>query len=105
MQYLTSFFKFLFNTPDAHAQIPSSPTLGDIIRVFWNDAVVPAMIFLFVLATVVFIFGLIRFIAEADSEEAQATGKRYIVWGIIGMFIMFGTGAIMLVISNFFSSL
>ncbi|PJE64505.1 MAG: hypothetical protein COU90_01535 [Candidatus Ryanbacteria bacterium CG10_big_fil_rev_8_21_14_0_10_43_42] len=105
MSIILSYMELLFGIPSAHAQIPASPTLGDIIKKLWNEAILPAIVFLFVLATVVFIIGLIRFIAGADSEEAQATGKRYIIWGIVGMFIMFGTGAIMLVISNFFSAL
>lgn len=89
----------------AHAAIPSKPTLGDIIRVTWNDAIRPAIIFLFVLATVVFIWGLIEFIASAESEEGRTRGKRNIVYGIIGMTIMLATGAILVVIDNFFKSI
>jgi len=97
--------KYLFSIPIARAQIPASPTLGDIIRVTWNDAIRPAIIFLFVLATVVFIWGLIEFISSADSEEGRTRGKRNIIWGIVGMAIMLATGAIMTVLNNFFKSL
>jgi hypothetical protein len=89
----------------AQGTIPNSPTLGDIIRVTWNDAIRPAIIFLFVLATVVFIWGLVEFIASAENEEGRTRGKRTIVWGIIGMTIMVVTGAIMVVIDNFFKAL
>lgn len=89
----------------AYAQIPSSPTVGDIIRTTWNEAVRPAVIFLFLLATVVFLVGLVQFIANADSEEARTKGKRTIVWGVVGMTIMFSAGAIMAILDAFFKSL
>ena len=91
--------------PYAYAQIPAGPKLGDIIRVTWNDAIRPTIIFLFLLATAVFIWGLVEFIANAESEEARTRGKRTIVYGIIGMTIMLVTGAILVVIDNFFKSL
>ena len=87
------------------AAIPAGPTLGDIIRVTWNEAIRPAIIFLFLLATVVFIWGLIEFIANADSEEGRTRGKRNIIYGIVGMTIMFITGALMTMIDYFFRSL
>lgn len=89
----------------AHAAIPAKPTLGDIIRVTWNDAIQPAIIFLFLLATVIFIWGLIEFVASADSEEGRTRGKSKILYGTIGMTIMLATGALMTVIDNFFKSL
>lgn len=89
----------------AHAAIPESPTLGDIIRVTWNDAIRPAIIFLFVLATAVFLWGLVEFIGSAESEEGRTRGKQNIVYGIVGMAIMIATGAILVVIDNFFKSL
>ena len=91
--------------PEARAQIPAGPTMGDIIRVTWNEAIRPAIIFLFILATVVFLWGLIEFVASADSEEGRTRGKRNIIYGIIGMAIMFAAGAIITVLDNFFKSL
>ena len=96
---------FILHFHEASADIPASPTMGDIIRATWNGAIRPAIIFLFVLATVVFIWGLIEFVASADSEEGRTRGKRNIIWGIVGMAIMFATGAIMTILDNFFKSL
>ncbi len=94
-----------FFIKSTQAAIPDSPKLGDIIKVTWNDAIRPAIIFLFVLATAVFIWGLIEFIASAESEDGRTRGKRNIVYGIIGMAIMFATGAIITVLDNFFKSI
>lgn len=94
-----------FFIKSAHAAIPGSPTLGDIIRVTWNEAIRPAIIFLFVLATAIFIWGLIEFVASAESEEGRERGKRNIVYGIVGMTIMVVTGAILVLLDNFFKSI
>ncbi|OGZ44473.1 MAG: hypothetical protein A3J55_04505 [Candidatus Ryanbacteria bacterium RIFCSPHIGHO2_02_FULL_45_17b] len=94
-----------FFIKSAHAAIPASPTLGDIIKVTWNDAIRPTIVFLFLLATVIFIWGLIEFISNAESEDGRTRGKRNIVYGIMGMSIMLATGAIMMILQNFFTSI
>lgn len=82
----------------------SGKSLGDIIAVLWNDAIRPAIIFLFIAATVVFMAGIVRYLASGDSEEARETGKKHIIWGIVGMTIMFATGAIIAVLQSFVKS-
>lgn len=91
--------------PIAHAVIPAEPTLADVIAKTWNGVIRPAIVFLFLLATVVFIWGLVQFIFAGDNEEGRSTGKKHIVWGLIGMAIMLSTGAIMQVLENFFLDL
>jgi uncharacterized membrane protein YidH (DUF202 family) len=85
--------------------ISSAQTMADIIKTTWNELIRPAIIFMFVLATVVFIWGLIQFINNADDEEGRNTGKRHLLWGIIGMAIMVSAGAIIIVIQNFVQSI
>lgn len=43
---------------------------------------------LFALATLYFLFGLMKFIQNQDDENAQEEGKRHMVWGVIGIFLM-----------------
>lgn len=43
---------------------------------------------LFALATFYFLFGLLKFIQNQDDENAQEDGKRHMVWGVIGIFLM-----------------
>ncbi len=68
-------------------------------------AIYPVLIFLFAVAIAIFIWGIIRFIAAADNEEERAIGKKHLVWGIIGLFIMFAVWGIIAVIRNFINSL
>jgi hypothetical protein len=61
----------------------------------------PFIGFLFVLATVWFLIGLARFFL-AGSPEDRETGKKHMVWGLIGMFIMVSVFGIMTLIVNTF---
>ncbi len=43
---------------------------------------------MFAVALLVFFWGLVEFIYKAGSDEGRETGKRNMLWGIVGMFIM-----------------
>ncbi len=45
-------------------------------------------------AFLVFIWGIVVFIASADNEEKRSEGQRHMIWGIIGLVILFGANAI-----------
>jgi hypothetical protein len=55
---------------------------------FVNNIVNPIIYFLFAVALMYFLYGVIIFIVNADDEEARNTGKKHILWGIVGLFIM-----------------
>ena len=60
----------------------------------------PIFSILFGIAFIVFIWGVIEYFLEHDSEEAHTKGKHHMMWGIIGMFIMFAAFALVRVITN-----
>lgn len=39
-------------------------------------------------AVAVFFWGVVKFISNADDEKAVAEGKLYLVWGMIGIFVI-----------------
>lgn len=41
-------------------------------------------------------------IKGADSEEDLKTGKRHLLWGLIGLLIMFGAQGILMIIKGTF---
>ena len=49
----------------------------------------PIIILGFVVATIVFFYGIAKFIWSADSDTDRDEGKRSIMYGIVGLFIMF----------------
>ena len=50
--------------------------------------IVPILYLLATLSFAFFIWGLVEFIAKADSQEARDKGKQHMIWGIVGLFIM-----------------
>ncbi|KKS83383.1 MAG: hypothetical protein UV60_C0042G0004 [Parcubacteria group bacterium GW2011_GWA2_43_11] len=52
------------------------------------------------LALVVFVWGLVVFIAKADNEQERDAGKQKMVWGIIGLFVLVSIWGIILLLQN-----
>ena len=55
----------------------------------------PLIIMAFAVATLVFIWGLAEFLMRQDNEEARDIGRQHMLWGIVGLVIMFGVFGIM----------
>lgn len=51
-------------------------------------------------AFILFVFGVVEFIAGATNEEKREAGKKHLVWGIIGLVIVFGATAIVNILKN-----
>jgi hypothetical protein len=69
-------------TPNLSAITPYSKAIIDLI----NGIAVPVLM---AVAFIVFLWGVYRyFILGADSETERATGKQFVLWGIIGFVII-----------------
>ena len=55
---------------------------------------------MFALAVLYFLFGLAEFIRNQDNEEAQSAGKKHMLWGVIGVFLMMAVGGILSIIER-----
>lgn len=60
----------------------------------------PLIIFVFALAVVYFVYGLVKYLLSPDDTKIREDSKRHMLWGVIGMFIMVATFAIMNLILN-----
>ncbi|MBY0110601.1 hypothetical protein K2Y00_01175 [Patescibacteria group bacterium] len=59
----------------------------------------PIITLLALAAFVVFIWGVVEFIGGAGDSEKREKGKKHIIWGLIGLVIIFGARAIVGIIS------
>ena len=50
-------------------------------------------------AFVIFVWGVVEFIRGADNTETREKGQRHMVWGIVGLVILFGANAIINIIT------
>lgn len=77
------------STKIAYATLDSF--IGNVDRMIIN----PLILFLFALAVVYFLYGVLEFIMNQENEEAKTKGKSHMLWGIIGITIMMGVFTIM----------
>lgn len=76
-------------------------TVNSVVGKIVDNVVYPAIIFMFGLAVLMFIWGMINFFKGGDDPAAREQGQRHILWGIIGMAIMVSVfGIIRLVASS-----
>ncbi len=55
-----------------------------------------------VVAVAVFLWGIIRYITSAGDEEKQKSSRNYIIYGLIGIFVMVAFWGIITVVANSF---
>lgn len=70
----------------------------DINRTILN----PLIQFAFIIAFVVFIWGVFQFIRNANSPEGRKKGQDHMIWGIVGLVIMIGVYGIINIITRTF---
>ena len=79
----------LFSTKIAYADL--NGFIGKVDTLIIN----PLIEFLFALAIVYFLYGVFGFIMNQDSEEKKTSGKRHMLWGVVGITIMLGVWTIL----------
>ncbi len=62
--------------------------------------VVPLIEGLFILTTLIFIWGLFQLITHGGDSTARKIGQDHILWGVVGMFIMISAYGIIRLIGN-----
>lgn len=68
-----------------------------------NSAILnPLILLVFAIATITFVYGLVQFISSETSDKEREEGKKKIMYGLLGMFIMFSAyGLIRLILGTF----
>lgn len=60
-----------------------------------TEIINPLILFLIAVAVAYFLYGLMMFIRNQDNEESQEEGKKHMLWGVIGLAIMFSVYGIL----------
>lgn len=81
----------------AHAQVTAFTILHFITIALGQFVAVGVGI-----ALVVFIWGLVRFIANAGDEKGVAEGKQRMVWGIVGLFLVVTVWGVVTLLTQLF---
>ncbi|MEI8130226.1 MAG: hypothetical protein WCG55_01850 [bacterium] len=81
--------------------IGGSHNVTDVIKYFAcfiEQSIVP---FLFAVAIVIFMYGVVKFIGTQESSEREA-GKQFMLWGIIALAVMFSVWGITTLVGSTF---
>lgn len=62
----------------------------------------PIITVLFAVALLIFFYGIVQFISSETSDSKRDEGKKKIIYGLLGMFIMFSAYGIIRLILNTF---
>lgn len=76
--------------------------MDSLISAISEQILNPLIMALFAIALLVFLWGLVRFIAQGGDEEVRTTAKRHILYGLLGMAIMFSAFALTRLITGVF---
>jgi hypothetical protein len=71
-----------------------------IISPIITNIVNPVVELMFAIALIVFVWGVVEMFMGGDSAEAMTKGKKHMLGGIIGIFIMVSAWGIINLISN-----
>jgi hypothetical protein len=74
----------------------------DFLRKFELAILNPLITLIGLAAFVVFVWGIVEFIGGAGNEEKIKIGQQHMIWGFIGLAIMFGAHAIVALLASTF---
>lgn len=64
--------------------------LDTLITKIAENIINPTLLLLFALALVYFLWGVLKYIREADKAASREEGASHMLWGVVGMAIMIG---------------
>ncbi len=79
-------------------------SITQIIDKIKTEIINPAIYLLFGIAVLMFIWGIISYIASAGNPGKAEQGKKIMLYGIIGLFVMASALGIVKILCNFFGT-
>ena len=70
-----------------------------------ESAIIDPLVTVIALAAfILFVYGVVEFIRGADNEETRKTGQQHMLWGVVGLAILFGAKAIVSLVQKIVAS-
>ena len=77
-------------------------TVNSLLNGIVGTILQPLVELMFVVALAIFFLGIIEFIMTSSTDEGREKGKKNILYGVIGMFVMFSVYGIIAIITGTF---
>jgi uncharacterized membrane protein YidH (DUF202 family) len=65
-----------------------------------REILTPIITLISLAAFALFVYGVVEFIRNADNDEKRRSGQQHMIWGIIGLAIIFGANAIIKILTS-----
>lgn len=65
-----------------------------------REIINPLITLIALAAFIVFVWGVVDFIRNGEDVEKRSKGQQHMIWGIIGLVILFGAQAILQIIAR-----
>jgi succinate dehydrogenase/fumarate reductase cytochrome b subunit len=85
------------------ATAAANPAFSNFLNAVVVQIINPLILLLVAVAFVVFIWGVFQFIAHAGDETKRHEGQQAILWGLVGLVIMFGAYGIINIAATSFN--
>ena len=98
---LSLLFLVLVSVPAVSVLAASPKDFKGVVNLIIEGILQPLVPFLIGLAVVVFIYGVLLLMLSEGGEKKEE-GKQYMLWGIIGIFVMVSVWGLVAIVSNTF---
>ena len=94
-------FQILNIVKVAYATTTEVVDVDTLVQKVNSNIINPLIKLMFALAFLVFVWGVFQFLMNKQDEKNVTAGKQHMIWGVIGMAIMFSAfGIINLIVST-----
>ncbi len=83
--------------------LATNPLFQDLLR--YVTCIIAKSVFplIFVLAIVMFVWGVVQYVINNDEEAKKAKGKQFMIWGIIGLTVMVSVWGLVRIVGKTFN--
>lgn len=82
------------------SNVAKNSVIHDLVTKIMNAVIIPIIEGLFLFTFLMFVWGVVNMIRNADSEDGRKEGRSHVLWGVIGMVIMISAYGIIRLIAN-----
>lgn len=79
----------------AYAAVDAQTTIGPFIAKIQDVILFPLISLMMGVALLVFLWGVFQYISQAESDEARKLGRKHMLFGITGLFVMVSAFALL----------
>lgn len=79
-----------------------SDTLKTIVSGVVNEIMVYVVTLLAAASVIIFLWGIVKYLFKGSSDEARRKGRKLMLWGMLGLFVIFGIWGILELLTSFY---